>query len=182
MSKLARIPVKIKQGVHIAYEGNSIKVSGSKGNLSFDIPKGVEVKTEGELLRVTPKDKAKDISAFLGLTRAIIANMIDGVSQGFEKKLELSGVGYRASLSGKDLVLTVGVSHPVRIPAPEGINYFVSENVITVSGIDVNLVGDIASKIREVRPPEPYRGKGIKYVGEKIRRKAGKAAKAVGAK
>lgn len=182
MSKLARIPVVIKQGVIVVYEDSSIKISGPKGTLSFKIPNGVSVKTEGDLLRVMPKDKAQDVSAILGLTRATIANMINGVNSGFEKKLELSGVGYRAAIVGKDLVLTVGFSHPVKILALEGINYSVSDNIITVFGIDPNLVGNTAARIRAVKPPEPYRGKGIKYQNEKIRRKAGKAAKAVGTK
>jgi len=192
MSKLARIPVAIKEGVNVSIKNDLIKVSGSKGSLSFRIPKGVVVRTEGNALKVSgeaskPRTKLvrgkEDIKALLGLTRATVANMIKGVSEGFEKKLELSGVGYRASVSGKDLILNVGFSHSVRIASDAEISYLVSDNnIITVSGIDKALVGNAAAKIRMIRPPEPYKGKGIKYAGEKIRRKAGKAAKTVGTK
>jgi len=182
MSKLARIPVTIKEGVNVSIENDSIKVSGPKGSLSFRIPEGVVVGVEGNALHVGTQAKREDLNPVLGLTRATIANMIKGVSGGFEKKLELSGVGYRASISGKDLILNIGFSHPVIIAPDPGITYSVAENIITVNGIDKALVGDAAAKIRMIRPPEPYKGKGIQYVGEKIRRKAGKAAKAVGAK
>lgn len=182
MSKLARVPVAIKEGVSVSIENDSIKVSGPKGNLCFRIPEGVTVRIEGNALHVAPKDKREDINALLGLTRATIANMVKGVSSGFEKKLELSGVGYRASLSGKDLILQIGFSHPVKIQAETGITYSVVENIITVFGVDKGQVGDAAARIRRIRPPDPYKEKGIQYVGERIRRKVGKAAKAVGAK
>lgn len=180
MSKLARVPVVIKD-VLVVFESGNIKVSGPKGVLTFKIPSGVDVKVIESRLQIMPKDKDEDKNALLGLTRATIANMVRGVSIGFEKKLELSGVGFRAALSGKDLVLSVGFSHPVKILATEGITYSVKDNIVTVSGIDKALVGDGAARIREVKPPEPYKGKGIKYIDEKIRRKAGKAAKAIGA-
>jgi len=183
MSKLARVPVAIKEGVSTSIENDSIKVSGPKGSLSFKIPEGVVVKAGGNALYVSQEGKREDINAVLGLTRAIAANMIKGVSTGFEKKLELSGVGYRASVSGKDLILNIGFSHPVKIVADTGITYSVADNtIITVIGIDKALVGNTAAKIRMIRPPDPYKEKGIKYVGEKIRRKAGKAAKAIGTK
>jgi large subunit ribosomal protein L6 len=166
----------------VAFENDNIKVSGPKGVLTFKIPIGVDVKIVDHRLQVMPKEKDEDKNEVLGLTRATIANMVTGVSTGFEKKLELSGVGYRASLSGKDIILSVGFSHPVKIPEKEGIAYSVNDNIITVSGIDKTLVGNAAAKIREIKPPEPYKGKGIKYVDEKIRRKAGKAAKTLGAK
>lgn len=181
MSKLYRVPVIIKERVLVAFEDGNIKVSGPKGVLTFKIPIGVDAKVVKGRLHVMPKEHNEDKNALLGLTRAIIANMVTGVSTGFEKKLELSGVGYRASLSEKDLVLSVGFSHPVKIATAEGITYAVKDNIITVSGIDKALVGNVASKIREIKPPEPYKGKGIRYLGEEIRRKAGKAAKAVGA-
>ena len=183
MSKLAKKPVAIKEGVNISFENGIIKISGSKGNLNFRIPEGVDVKSvEGRLL-VSLKDKNNEgLKPLLGLTRAMISNMVTGVSSGFEKKLELSGVGYRAVASGRDLTLSVGFSHPVKITADEGLNFTVSENIITVSGVNKDFVGNMAAKIRAVRPPEPYKGKGIKYVQEKIRRKVGKAAKALGAK
>lgn len=182
MSKLYRVPVSIKEGVTIVIENDTIKVSGSKGVLSFKIPNEAHVKIADNRVQVMPKDKGEDKSALLGLTRATVANMITGVATGFEKKLELSGVGFRATLSGKDLILTIGFSHPVNVPAQEGITYSVADNIITVSGIDKTLVGNTAANIRLIKPPEPYKGKGIRYLGEKIRRKAGKAAKAIGAK
>jgi large subunit ribosomal protein L6 len=182
MSKLARIPIELKEGVTVSFEGYNIKVSGPKGTLYFKIPQGVDIKVADGRLQVMPKERGEEIKELLGLTRARIANMATGVSEGFSKKLELSGVGYRALVSGSDLTLSVGFSHPVKTTAPNGIVFLVSENVITVSGIDKDLVGNTAAKIRSIRPPEPYKGKGIKYVGEKIRRKAGKAAKTLGAK
>ena len=183
MSKLAKKPVSIPEGVGIAFENDSIKVSGPKGNLSFRIPKGVDVKILDGRVTISLKDKnKKDLKPALGLTRAKIANMAIGVLMGFEKKLELSGVGYRAQAAGRDLTLSVGFSHPIKITAPEGLSFAVAENIITVSGIDKDMVGNTAAKIRAIRPPEPYKGKGIKYDQERIRRKVGKAAKALGAK
>lgn len=183
MSKLAKIPIELKENVTVSQEGLSIKVSGPKGILYFNLPPSVDIRVQNGSLEVKVKDKNEEkIKELLGLTRAIIANMVNGVQIGFSKKLELSGVGYRAKVSGNDLVLSVGYSHPVNITAPSGIAFAVSENFITVSGIDKSLVGNTAAKIRSIRPPEPYKGKGIKYVGEKIRRKAGKAAKTLGTK
>lgn len=181
MSKIGRIPVIIEEGVSVEISGQNVKVTGPKGTLSFSAPDGITVSQEnGEVIVTTPKEN-QDVSALYGLARAIIANMVKGVYKGFEKKLELSGVGYRASVNGKDLILSVGFSHPVKISAPDGIQFSVSENVITISGIDKGLVGEWAAKIRSIKEPEPYKGKGILYKGERIRRKAGKAAKAVGA-
>lgn len=170
----------IKEGILLAFENGNVKVSGPKGDITFKIPRGVDVKVVDDRLQVTPKDKSEDKSTLLGLTRATIANMITGASTGFEKKLELSGVGFRAALSGKDVILSIGFSHPVKVPGEEGIIYSVSDNIITVSGIDKTLVGNAAAKIRAIKPPEPYKGKGIRYKDEIVRRKAGKAAKAIG--
>ncbi|MBI4096155.1 MAG: 50S ribosomal protein L6 [Candidatus Levybacteria bacterium] len=183
MSKLAKIPVRIPEGVNVTFENDTIKVSGAKGNLSFGIPGGVDVKIlEGRLL-VAPKDKENEgLKPALGLTRAMISNMVTGVSGGFEKKLELSGVGYRAQVSGRDITISVGFSHPVKITSPEGLEFAVSDNIITIAGANKDMVGNMAAFIRGIRPPEPYKGKGIKYKNEKIRRKVGKAAKALGAK
>jgi len=196
MSKLAKKPVNITEGVNVAFDRDIVKVNGPKGNLSFRIPKGVDVKSvEGRLhvsLKV-PTSPAKggirgasknneNLKPSLGLTRAMVSNMVTGVSHGFEKHLELSGVGYRAQVTGRDIAISVGFSHPVIITADLGLNIAVKENIITVSGADKDLVGNMAAKIRSIRPPEPYKGKGIKYVQEKIRRKAGKAAKALGVK
>lgn len=182
MSKIGRIPIDITEEVSVSLSNGKVTVSGPKGTLSYDLAQGIEVKiAEGKVV-VSKKSGSKELEAVFGLTRALIANMIKGVKDGFEKKLELSGVGYRAQLQGDDLVLSVGFSHPVMIKAMEGIKFQVSENVITVSGIDKRLVGDVAAKIREIRKPEPYKGKGIKYQGERIRRKTGKAAKTLGVK
>ena len=182
MSKIAKIPVEIKEGVQVSLENDEVKVMGAKGNLVFKIPTGVTVKIEEGKVLVS-QTKADDIAkALSGLVRANIANMVKGVSEGFNKKLELTGVGYRAQASGNVLTLAVGFSHPVIIKGDSTISFMVEENIITVSGVDKTLVGDIAAKVRAVRPPEPYKGKGIKYQGEYIRRKVGKAAKAVGAK
>lgn len=183
MSKLAKKPVIINEGVNVTFKNDIIKVNGPKGNLSFKIPKGVNVKEENGCLIVSLKDREnQETRPSLGLTRAIIANMVTGVSIGFEKKLELSGVGYRAQVVGSDLNISVGFSHPVKVAQTDGINFSVAENIITVSGIDKELVGNVSARIRSIRPPEPYKGKGIKYVGEKIRKKVGKAAKALGTK
>ncbi|MFH1186795.1 MAG: 50S ribosomal protein L6 [Candidatus Levyibacteriota bacterium] len=182
MSKIGKKPVEIKEGVTISIENYELKANGPKGTLSVRIPKGIEVKTEANKIIVSQKNENDpETRALFGLTRALIANIIIGVSVGFEKKLELIGVGFRAQVSGPSLTLSLGFSHPVHFKAPEGIVFTIVENVITVSGIDKILVGDTAAKIRSIKPPEPYKGKGIKYQGEKIRRKAGKAAKTIGA-
>lgn len=182
MSKIAKIPVEIKEGTTVNLENKEVKVVGGKGNLSFEIPSGVNVKIEDGKVLVSQSNETEKSRALSGLVRAIIANMVTGVSDGFTKKLELTGVGYRAQASGNSITLNVGFSHPVIIKADQTITFTVQENIITVSGVDKVLVGDYAAKIRAVRPPEPYKGKGIKYQGEYIRRKVGKAAKAVGAK
>ncbi len=183
MSKLAKKPVVIKDGVNVSFENDVVRVNGPKGSLVFKIPSGVDVKSvEGRLI-VSLKDKKNEgLKPSLGLTRAMISNMVSGVASGFQKTLELSGVGYRAQVAGRDLTLSVGFSHPVKVSAVDGLNFAVNENLITISGVDKDLVGNMAAKIRSIRPPEPYKGKGIKYQNEKIRRKVGKAAKALGAK
>lgn len=183
MSRIGRIPVVVTEGATVLIENKNVKVTGPKGELEFRIPDGIEVKMADKNVVVSPKEElTAQLKSNFGLTRATIANMIEGVTKGFEKKLELSGVGYRAQLQGSDLIISVGYSHPVIVKAKNGISFSVSENIITVSGINNTIVGDVASRIRAIRPPEPYKGKGIKYVGEKIRRKVGKAAKAVGVK
>ena len=181
MSKIAKIPVEIKEGTQVSLVDGEIKVTGPKGNLNFVIPAGVAVKIEDGKVLVSASEEGDRARAMSGLVRATIANMVKGTADGFSKKLELTGVGYRAQASGNSLTLNVGYSHPVIIKADQTITFAVEENIITVSGVDKALVGDVASKVRAVRPPEPYKGKGIKYQGEYIRRKVGKAAKAVGA-
>lgn len=162
--------------------GQNVAVNGPKGQLSFVMPVGIKAEfKEGQILVSQAKKNDIETNALFGLTRAMLNNLVRGVSEGFERKLELSGVGYRAQASGNTLTLSVGFSHPVIIKADQGITFTVEENIITISGTDKAMIGDVAAKVRAVRPPEPYKGKGIKYVGERIRRKAGKAAKAVGA-
>lgn len=183
MSKLAKKPIIIKEGITVSIEDQTARITGPKGTLYFTIPNGVLVKVANGKIEVSAKEKDSDkVKALLGLTRSMLANMAVGVSTGFSKQLEMSGVGYRALVSGNEISLSVGFSHPVKVTAPDGISFSFAENVITVSGIDKDLVGNTAAKIRGIRPPEPYKGKGIKYVGEKIRRKAGKAVKALGTK
>lgn len=181
MSRIGSKPIKIPSDVTVQIVERTVTVVGPKGTLTLTFRPEVSVKEiSGEILleRISETPKAK---ALFGLTRTLIANMVFGVTQGWNKGLELSGVGYRAVLEGNTLVLSVGFSHQVRVDAPEGINFEVVENKINVKGINKELVGETAARIRRVRPPEPYKGKGIKYVGEVIRRKAGKAAKAAGA-
>ena len=183
MSKIAKIPVIIKEGVSAVINNETIAITGSKGTLSFAMPLGIAVKEEeGNLIIFQREKNDEKTKALFGLTRSLVFNMVEGVSTGFDKKLELSGVGYRAQAAGDMLTLSLGFSHPVVVKGEQGITFSVEENIITVSGIDKALVGNTAAKIRSLRPPEPYKGKGIKYQGEKIRRKVGKAAKAVGAK
>ena len=183
MSKIGRTPITLKEGITISMDGASVTATGAKGELSFRIPKGIIVQHEGQQLLVTQQKENDPVTRpVYGLTRSLLFNMVEGVAKGYQKQLELQGVGYRAVVQGADLVLQVGFSHPVKIQPLSGISFTVADNIITVSGIDKALVGDIAAKIRAVRPPEPYKGKGIRYVGEHVRRKAGKAAKAVGGK
>lgn len=183
MSKIGKKEIIIKEGVTVVLENGVVKATGSKETLLFVLPKGIEINIEGNKINVSQKkENDPETSALFGLTRAYIANLITGVSTGFERKLELIGVGYRAQASGSSLTLSLGFSHQVNFKAPEGVTFTVEENIITISGADKVLVGNTAAKIRAIRPPEPYKGKGIKYVGEKIRRKAGKAAKTVGVK
>lgn len=179
MSRIGRLPVTIPQGVNVEISDNEVFVKGPKGNLSFKFRSDVVVKIEEGLVKVEMVGKSKESPAIWGLTRAMIANMIKGVTEGFEKKLELVGVGYRAKLiSPSEITLTVGYSHPVEFKAPEGIEFKVDDNThITVSGFDKQLVGLVSAKIRKIRKPEPYKGKGIRYEGEVVRRKAGKAGK-----
>lgn len=182
MSNIGKKLIKITEGIQINIQGEKVIVTGPKGTLETKIPHGIGVGVEGENIKVTQVNQARDFAKFYGLTRALVANMVEGVTTGFEKKLELSGVGYRARMEGQDLVLNLGFANPVQFEAPLGISLRVEDSLISVSGIDKGLVGDVASKIRALRVPDPYKAKGIKYVGEKIRRKVGKAAKAVGTK
>lgn len=182
MSKIGRMPISVSDSVTVLVTNGIVKVSGSKGEYTYAVPDALRVTFDQGILTVSQKIK-NDTSTYpiYGLARATLANMVKGVEKGFEKRLVLTGVGYRAQVQGKDLVLSLGFSHPVKVTPPDSITFTVAENIITVSGSDKTLVGDLAAKIRAFRKPEPYKGKGIKYEKERIRRKAGKAAKAVGA-
>jgi large subunit ribosomal protein L6 len=181
MSKIGKQPIKIPQGVIVALEGSLVKVKGGKGELINKIPLGIKVEISDNQILLTKKEGQGEVGAIYGTYRAILANAVKGVSEGWVRVLELVGTGYRAETNGKELTLTVGYSQPIKIKAPEDVNFKVEKNIITVEGIDKEVVGGISAKIRAVRPPEPYKGKGILYQGEVIRRKAGKAAKAQGA-
>ena len=177
MSKIGKLPIEIPQGVTVTVNDQSVSVAGPKGELKFDFRSEIKVKVDENKVIVDRKDDSKISKSLHGLTRSVISNMVKGVSQGHEKTLEIVGVGYRASKQGENLVLNVGYSHPVTIAQTPGIQLEAKENKIVVSGADKVVVGETAAKIRRVRPPEPYKGKGIKYSGEIIRRKAGKAVK-----
>jgi len=182
MSKIGKLPISITQGVSLTTEGKAVHVTGPKGVFIVDKPEGITLEINEGVARVTAKNQNdKKIRSLFGMFRANLANAVKGVDSGFEKKLEMTGVGYRAQIQGADLVLSVGYSHPVKFSPKEGIKLTVADNVISVSGIDKAMVGELAAEIRAVRPPEPYKGKGIRYQGEYVRRKAGKAAKAAGA-
>lgn len=176
MSRIGRKPITRPDNVKVTINDNIITVEGPKGVLHERIPQDISIEiTDTELLVTRPSD-AKNHRALHGLTRALVANMVDGVSKGYEKKLELVGVGYRAQMQGKKLVINIGFSHPVEVEPPQGIEFEVpAATKITIKGIDKQLVGNTAAHIRAIRKPEPYKGKGIKYEGEVIRRKAGKA-------
>lgn len=178
MSRIGKLPVAIPEGVTVTIEDQTVTVKGSKGELKRTFSPLVSIKNENGEIHVIRTNEDQDSNAQQGLTRTLIANMVEGVSQGFSKNLELEGVGYRAALKGRDLDLSLGYSHPVVMTPPEGITFEVPDNThITVRGISKELVGQIAAEIRAKRPPEPYKGKGIRYEGERIRRKLGKAAK-----
>ena len=178
MSKIGKKPINIPSGVNIELTDSVITVSGTKGNLKFQIRTEITAKLQDANIIVERKSQSKFAKSLHGLTRSIIANMVIGVTEGHQKTLEIVGVGYRAAKQGEDLVLNMGYSHPVVIAKTEGIELEATkDNKIIVSGADKVQVGEIAAQIRRVRPPEPYKGKGIKYQGEIIRRKAGKAVK-----
>jgi len=180
MSRVGKKPILIPEGVEVKIEGQRVMVKGPKGELSREIRPEIKVEAKGKEIFLLPQIETKKTKALWGLTRALLANMIKGVTEGFEKKLEIEGIGFRASVEGENLVLYVGFTHPIRIKAPEGIKFSVEKNIITVSGVDKEIVSQIAAKIRKVKPPEPYKGKGIRYLGEVIRRKVGKKAVTAG--
>jgi len=178
MSRIGKRPITVPAKVQVAIDGAKVVVKGPKGELSRNLPSAVTVSQEGEVLQVTRRDDTKTSRQLHGLCRTLVANMVEGVSDGFQRRLEIQGVGYRAQIQGRNLVLNMGYSHQVQIVPPEGIQFAVegTTNVI-VSGYDKEIVGNTAAKIRAVRKPEPYKGKGIRYAGEVVRRKAGKTGK-----
>ena len=183
MSRIGRAPVAIPSGVKVTKDGQQVLVEGPKGKLSVTLVPSISVHIDGQTLKVERAGDEASARALHGLSRALIANMVHGVTTGFSKELEISGVGYRAALQGKQVSLSVGFSHPVVIDIPEGLTVKIPKPTnITIEGSDKQLVGQFAANLRHVSPPEPYKGKGIKYAGEVIRRKAGKAATGAGAK
>ena len=178
MSRIGRMPIAVPAGVTVDIaENNHVTVTGPKGTLERSLPQEMEIKLEADHIVVTRPNDLKKMKSLHGLTRTLIANMVHGVTEGYEKVLEVNGVGYRAAKSGNKLTLNLGFSHPVEMIDPEGLEAVVDGNKITVKGIDKEKVGQYAAEIREKRKPEPYKGKGIKYADEVIRRKVGKTGK-----
>lgn len=175
MSRIGKQPITIPDKVEVTVGGNNISAKGPKGELSLEVHPSIIVEKDGSIVSVKSK-RSKNSSALWGLMRALIFNMIHGVNEGYSKKLEIEGVGYRAQVQGKNLVMQLGFSHPIEFFIPDGISVGVEGNVIEVSGIDKQLVGSVSAKIRSFKKPEPYKGKGIHYKGEHIRRKVGKKA------
>ncbi len=178
MSRIGKQPISVPAGVEVTIDGSTVTVKGSKGTLTRTFPAMMSIKQEGAEIIVERPDDSREAKSYHGLTRTLIHNMVDGCANGFSKKLQLVGVGYRAALKGKDLELQLGYSHPVVVKAPENITFEVpSQTEIVVSGPSKEQVGQVAADIRKWRKPEPYKGKGIRYEGEHVRRKLGKAAK-----
>jgi large subunit ribosomal protein L6 len=176
MSRIGKKPIQIPEGIKVEIVGQSLKVLGSKGELNIDIHRDIKAEIKDNEIIVSPQreNPSKKAKGLWGLYRALIFNMVEGVNKGFERKLEIEGVGYKAMVEGDNLVLNVGFNNPVKIKKPEGVNFSVEKNVITVSGSNKEKVGQVAAEIRKAKKAEPYKGKGIKYQGEKIRRKEGK--------
>jgi large subunit ribosomal protein L6 len=176
MSRIGKAPIAVPQGVEVKQAGAAVEVKGPKGQLSQRIPQGISLEISAGVIHVKRKGDAKAVRSLHGLIRTLIANMVHGVTKGFEKELEIVGIGYRANLQGKNLQLNLGYSHPVLYPIPQGIELAVEKQTrITVKGIDKQKVGQVAAEIRGFKKPEPYKGKGIRYIGEEVRKKAGKA-------
>ncbi|MFQ4137235.1 50S ribosomal protein L6 [Nodosilinea sp. PGN35] len=178
MSRIGKRPIPVPAKVSVTIDGQDIQVKGPKGELSRTLPSGVVVVQEGDTVLVNRKDESRLARERHGLCRTLVANMVEGVSSGYQKRLEIQGIGYRAQVQGRNLNLSLGYSHPVVFEPPAGIEFVVENNTnVIVSGIDKELVGNIAASIRASRPPEPYKGKGVRYAGEQVRRKAGKSGK-----
>ncbi|MEV4902812.1 50S ribosomal protein L6 [Citricoccus sp. NPDC055426] len=177
MSRIGRLPITVPSGVEVKIDGENVAVKGPKGELSHVVASPIAVSLEEGTLSVTRPDDERESRSLHGLTRTLISNMIVGVTDGYEKQLEVIGTGYRVLAKGSDLEFALGYSHPVPVKAPEGITFTVAGNKVTVAGIDKQRVGETAANIRKLRRPDPYKGKGVRYAGEVIRRKAGKAGK-----
>ena len=178
MSRIGRLPISVPAGVEVSVDGNVVTAKGAKGQLQHTVAAPITVALEDSTITVTRPDDERESRSLHGLSRTLIANMIQGVSQGYTKGLEIVGTGYRVQARGQDLEFALGYSHPITFEAPEGISFTVEGvNRLTVNGIDKQQVGHVAAKIRGLRAPEPYKGKGVRYAGEQIRRKAGKAGK-----
>ena len=177
MSRIGRAPIAIPAGVEVVVDGSTVTVKGAKGTLTRTMNSNITITKDGDTITVTRPNDQKENRSLHGLTRTLIANMIEGVANGYKKELEINGIGYRAEVKGNALWMKIGFSHDVIMEAPEGVTVEVNGNKVTVSGADKQKVGQFAAEIREKRPPEPYKGKGIKYVDEYIRRKEGKAGK-----
>ncbi len=180
MSRVGANPIALPKGVELKIDGSQVFVKGPKGELSWAFQREITFKQEdGQIIVTRPSDQARH-KAMHGLSRTLLANMVTGVTEGFSKTLEMHGVGYRAQMQGKDLEVSVGYSHPVRVSPPEGVEFEVDgTSKIIIRGVDKQAVGQAAANVRKIRPPEPYKGKGIRYEGEYVRRKAGKAGKAM---
>ena len=175
MSRIGKKAVPVPAGVTVTIEGQTVGVKGPKGQLSWTVAEEIDVKQEGGELTLSKRGESQRAQAMWGLSRTLVANMVQGVTQGYEETLELVGVGYRAAMKGQALSLQLGFSHDVDVPPPAGITFVVPKQTeIKISGIDKQVVGEIASQIRRIRPPEPYKGKGVRYAGEQVRRKEGK--------
>ncbi|MDP1630305.1 MAG: 50S ribosomal protein L6 [Caulobacter sp.] len=175
MSRIGKKNIPVPAGVTVTLDGQTVTVKGPKGQLSWTIVEEIELKQDGAELSLTPRNDTTRAKAMWGLSRTLVSNMVQGVTEGFEQSLELVGVGYRAALKGTALSMQLGFSHDVDIPAPDGVTFAVPKQTeVKIAGIDKQLVGETAAKIRRLRPPEPYKGKGVRYAGEKVRRKEGK--------
>jgi len=175
MSRIGKKAIAVPSGVNVTLDGQTVTVKGPKGQLSWTVAEEIVIKQEGGELTLSRRVETTRASAMWGLSRTLVANMVEGVTNGFEQTLELVGVGYRAAMKGQALSLQLGFSHDVDMPAPNGITFAVPKQTeIKISGIDKQLVGELAATIRKIRPPEPYKGKGVRYAGEKVRRKEGK--------
>ena len=177
MSRIGKIPVEIPSGVEVNINGQDVSVKGPKGTLTMSVACPITAKVDGSTVVVSRPDDERESRSLHGLTRTLIANMVEGVTNGYSKVLEIQGTGYRVNQKGAGLEFQLGFSHPVNVEPPEGITFKVEGNRVTVEGISKEQVGEVASNLRKIRPPEPYKGKGVRYLGENVRRKVGKAGK-----